>query len=171
MKKHTATFLSLALVALLVLPAALGAEPLLTDAFLGTLLRYCREAAATLPPEKRLEAATLRFNTGREMTVLEAEQVKRFADVYCADMLPELSGGMGAAEMGGAVANEAMAAAREEILADPDLDEATKASLLAAVDAELGAMLGRLGEMETADPADLALFQKYRADFDAVLKP
>jgi hypothetical protein len=171
MKKKPVPFLVLALGALLSLPSTLGAEPLLTDAFLGTLLRYCRDAAATLPPEKRLEAATLRFNTGREMTVLEAEQVKRFADVYSADLFPELSGGMSAADLGGAVANEAMAGARAEILADPELDEATKASLLAAVDAELAAMMGRLGEMDEADPVDLALFQKYRADFDAVLKP
>ena len=63
MRKNSAVFLAFALGAMLVLPAALGAEPLLTDAFLGTLLRYCREAAATLPPRsgsRRRPCASIR---------------------------------------------------------------------------------------------------------------
>jgi hypothetical protein len=148
--------------------APLRAEPILTDAFLQKLLRYCRETPDSLPPQQRLEAATLRFDGGYGMSVLEAEQFKRFVDVYSFDMTPELIG-MSAADLGSGLTLQIAEQMRAEIAADPDLDEASKAELLAETEKYASARLEEFAGMETVDPADLALFKKYRARFDEAL--
>jgi hypothetical protein len=156
------------LIAFCCLLVPVQAEPILTDAFLQKLLRYCRETPASLPPQQRLEAATLRFDNGYGMSILEAEQFKRFIDVYSFDMTPEMLG-MTASEAGIGLTQEIAEQLRAEIAADPELDEAAKAEILAEAEKYTAERLEEFSSMEGVDPADLALFKKYRARFDVGL--
>ena len=156
------------LAALCCFVAPLQADPILTDVFLQKLLRYCRETPASLPQQQRLESATLRFDNGYGMSVLEAEQFKRFLDAYSSEMAPDLMG-ITPAELGAGLTLQIAEQMRAEIAADPDLDEAAKAELLAETEKYAAGRLGGFAGMEGVDPADLALFRKYRARFDEVL--